>query len=337
MTTLQANYFDGRSTRIHPVSLSAEGADLVLSGQGIELRVPITSVRIDERLGGAPRKLRFQDGSFCEVREVAALDALLSAAGHRDGWVDRAQHGLRHILFSSIAFIALSFLAYRFGLPAAAAWLAVRLPPSVGETLTVQALRALDGNLLLDSNLDKARQESLTKEFRALELPNGGTPHSKLLFRRSPGLGPNAFTLPDGTIVVLDELITTLGNDDQIIAVLSHELGHAYGHHGLRLLLESSAIGAFWTFYAGDMSQLIAAAPAAVMQAKYSQELEQQADDYGAALMLANHRSPALLADALEKLLRAKPHAHEGYLASHPPSDERMRRLRTRAKVQPAP
>jgi len=128
---------------------------------------------------------------------------------------------------------------------------------------------------------------------------------------------------------VLDDLITSIGDDQQTLAVLTHELGHAHGRHGLQQLLQSSAVGAFWTFYLGDISNLLAAAPTAVVQAKYSQDLERQADDYGAALLMHNGRSPALLADVLRKLAeRHAGSAKAGYLSSHPSTDERMRRLR---------
>ncbi len=70
----------------------------------------------------------------------------------------------------------------------------------------------------------------------------------------------------------------------------------------MQLLAEEFRLGAFWTFYVGDISTLLAAAPAAVVQAKYSQDLERQADDYAAALLRYNGMSPALLADALKKL-----------------------------------
>jgi Zn-dependent protease with chaperone function len=113
------------------------------------------------------------------------------------------------------------------------------------------------------------------------------------------------------------------------MAVLAHELGHVRGRDSLQLLLRSSAVGAFWTFYVGDISSLLAAAPAAVVQAKYSQDLEQQADDYAAALLLHNGMSPALLAAALEKLAKSKSGAGAGgYLSSHPSTDERMSHLR---------
>jgi Zn-dependent protease with chaperone function len=135
--------------------------------------------------------------------------------------------------------------------------------------------------------------------------------------------------LPDGTIVVLDDLITAIHDDPQTLAVLAHELGHAHGHHGMQLLLQSSAIGAFLTLYIGDISNLLAAAPAAVLQARYSQNLEQDADDYGAALLENNGMSPGLLADALEKIAASHPESSkEGYLSSHPSTEARLRHFR---------
>jgi Zn-dependent protease with chaperone function len=329
VTVLHARYFDGQSTRVREVVLSVVDNELAISGEDINVRVPFTQMSVDERLGGAPRRLRLADGAFCEVRDLVALDALLVCAGYRDGRVDRLQRHLQFVLLSVVAFALVIAAAYRWALPWAAELGAHHLPPAVGKTLSRQALKVLDGGFLLESKLPAQQRSQLSAKFRALRLPEGGSPSSDLLFRRSPQLGANAFTLPDGTIVILDDLITAMGDDRQIMAVLSHELGHAYGRHGLQLLLQSSAVGAFWTFYIGDISSLLAAAPAAVVQARYSQDLERQADDYGAALLLLNRLSPDLLADALEKLIASHPKAmKEGYLSSHPSTDERMRHLR---------
>jgi Zn-dependent protease with chaperone function len=326
---LQASYFDGRSTRVRAVNLSVVGEDLVVAGEDVDLRVPFADVTVDERLGRAPRRLRMKDGAFCEVRDLNALDALLSSTPHRDGRVDRMQRHLQTVLLSCVACAVLAVAAYKWGLPWAAAAAAHRLPPAIGRSLSVQTLHLLDGSILLPSKISEERRRTLRVKFHALRLPEGGTPDSSLLFRASPQLGANAFTLPDGSIIVLDDLITSIGDDPQILAVFAHELGHVHGHHGLQLLLQSSAVGAFLTFYLGDISALLAAAPAAVVQAKYSQDLERQADEYGAALLMNNGMSPALLADALRNLARSHPgSAKAGYLASHPSTDERMRRLR---------
>ncbi len=324
---LRANYFDGRSTHVYVVELSTVSDDLVVRGESFDFKIPFSQVQIDERLGRAARRLRFKGGAFCEVSDLSGLDALLAMTPHRDGRVDRIQRRLPMVLISCAAFIALAIAAFRWGVPWAAAEGARRLPASVGRTITTQELKILDGRILLPSKTSKERQKALTAQFMALQLPRGGTSDSKLLFRGS-SLGANAFALPDGSIIVLDDLITTINNDPQIMAVLSHELGHAHGHHGLQLLLQSSVLGAFLTFYIGDISQLLAAAPVALAQAKYSQDLERQADDYGAELLRGNGMSPQLLADVLKKLVALHPEASKsGYLSSHPSTDERMRHL----------
>jgi Zn-dependent protease with chaperone function len=330
---VQAQYVDGRSTRVRSVNLSVTGQHLLIAGEDVERSEPLGSVTFDEQLGNAPRRVRLVDGSFCEVRDLAGLRDLMSVARVRDGWVDRTQRQVQWVLLSVIACVMLVGAAYRWGLPWAARVLAQRLPPAVGSALSTQTLKALDGGLLQPSKLDANRQAALRSEFQALRLPDGGHIHWTLLFRRSPALGANAFTLPDGTIVLLDDLVTQLNDDKQTMAVLSHEAGHAKERHGLQLLLRSSAVGAFLAFYLGDFSQLLAAAPAALIQAKYSQSLERQADEYGSAVMRANAMSPALLADALQQLSKSHPEASGiAYLTSHPPTTERMRRLRQMAK-----
>ncbi len=326
---VHANYFDGRSTRIRPVNLSVIGSDLIIAGEDVDLSVPFSDVKVDERLGRAPRRLRLKDGTFCEVRDLDGLDSLLSSTSHRDGWVDRTQRRLLWVLFSLVVSIVLAVAAYKWGLPWAAAEGARHMPPAVGRLLSAQALKILDGGILLPSKIPEEQQRSLAGKFHGLRLPDGRNADSVLLFRGSSQLRANAFTLPDGTIIILDELIELVGDDRQTLAVLAHELGHAHGRHGLQQLLQSSAVGAFLTFYLGDISSLLAAAPAAVVQARYSQSLEREADDYGAALLADNGMSPALLADALDKLARAHSGGSMGsYLSSHPSTQERMRHLR---------
>jgi Zn-dependent protease with chaperone function len=324
-----AHYVDGRSTRVREVDLTHDGDALVIAGSDLDLRVPIAQIKVDERLGRAPRRLRFTDGACCEVRDLVALDALLQSMGHRDGWVDQVQRRARFVLIACVMCALLAALAYEWLLPWAAAYGARQLPAVAGKSLATETLKLLDGRVLQPSKIPPEHQHSLTAAYGALMLPEGGHPRSPLLFRRSDALGANAFTLPDGTIILLDGLITTLGDDREILAVLAHELGHAHGQHALRMLLQSSAVGAFLTFYVGDVSQLLAAAPAALLQARYSQDFERAADLYGATLLRFNGMSPSLLADALTKLAASHPESSKvGYLSSHPATDERLSNLR---------
>src|SRR6266478_5832711 len=134
----------------------------------------------------ALRRLRFPDGTFCEVRDLDGLDTLLSSTAHRDGWVDRMQRHLQFALFATIACVALAAAAYKWGLPWAAAQGARHLPPAVGKAISVQTLKILDSKLLMPSKIAGERQQALRAKLHALQLPEGGSPDSELLFRSSP-------------------------------------------------------------------------------------------------------------------------------------------------------
>lgn len=332
---LHANYQDGRSTQVRDVALSLTSGTLAVLGDDIDLRIPVTHIIVDERLGSAPRRLRFPDGSFCEVRDLKALDTLLLKMGHRDGWVDRVQRHLPFVTFSIAAFVAIVAAAYMWLLPWAAEVAAHRIPSSAIKVLSTQTLKTLDRAFFTPSELPEERRTVLVSTFKALQHSQEAQT-SELLFRNSPHLGANAFALPDGTIVVLDDLITLMDNDEQILAVLSHELGHVHERHGLQMLLRTSVAAAFLTFYIGDISALLAAAPAAMIQAQYSQEFERAADSYGAQLLVHNGISADQLADALENLQQSRPvTADADYLSTHPRTDERVKFLREQSAHSP--
>jgi len=48
---LTASFFDGRSTRVRTVVLSAANGELIVQGPDVDLHVPIAAVQVDERLG----------------------------------------------------------------------------------------------------------------------------------------------------------------------------------------------------------------------------------------------------------------------------------------------
>jgi len=94
-------------------------------------------------------------------------------------------------------------------------------------------------------------------------------------------------------------------------------------------------------WYLGDVSSLLATAPAVIMQAKYSRDMEREADEYAEKTLQLNALSPCLLAGILNKLEaahlatrknkeqqpEAEPknnHAVMDYLSSHPATQERI-------------
>ena len=343
---VSAVYYDGQTAANKAVLLSIDGGDLLLHDSGVELRWPLHEVHVSERLGNTPRLLTYAGGGHCEVNDQAGLDNLLAQTGAGRGWLDRLQHSLPWAL-AAVVLILVSFAAaYRYALPWGAEVLAMRIPGTVLQKLGDSTLETLDRFVLKPSKLDAARQQELSDAYARLSPPADAQLKYRIVFRSSPEMGANAFALPDGSIVMLDELVNLTRDDNEIIAVLAHERGHIERRHAMRMVLQSSVVGLVLAWYVGDVSGLLATAPAIIMQAKYSRDMEREADVYAEQTLQINGLSPCLLASILDKLeaahLAAKkekdkeeqPAAGAGkrneamdYLASHPATQERKRLL----------
>lgn len=302
-----------------------------MTGDTATREAVLADLRISEPMGAAPRLITFSDGAYCEVRDHDALAHLLAATGHRDRAHVRWQFDWRMVAATCVAFVVLALAAYFYGLPLAARLGAPLVPDSAIKLISEQTLEFIDAQLLLPSKLPQAEVDPLIRRFAAMRAPGGEAVAHRVVFRDGSHIGANAFALPDGTLVVTDQLFKLAGSDDEVIAVLAHELGHTAEHHGLRMLLQGSAVGMFLTFYVGDFSTLLAAAPAALLQARYSRGMESEADAYGARMLRENGLPSELLANMLERLEKA--HAGKGgdvpdYLSSHPETDARIRVLR---------
>jgi Zn-dependent protease with chaperone function len=345
-TAVAANYFDGRSSAPIAVMLAADEDVLVLQSPGQELRWPLSELEISERLGNTPRFVSCAGQGHCEVTDHARFDALLQEFGVKKGWLDWMQHSLPWAAAALLVMVVLFGVGYRYALPWAAAELAARTPDSVLQQVSNPTLQLLEGRVLFPSTLSAERQQAVVSSFARLMPETAGVPHYQILFRRSEKMGANAFALPSGTIVVLDDLVALAQDDNEVSAVLAHELGHVQRRHGMRMLLQSSIVGLFLTWYIGDASWVLAGAPAMLLQAKFSRDMEREADEYAAQALQQNGLSSCLLAgmlDKLEKSYREKEHknaqAREGgsngeagevaaeFLSTHPATRERIQSM----------
>lgn len=339
-------YFDGQSAAPIAVTLAADGRELLLHWADCELRWPLDEVQISERLGSTPRLVFFPGGGHCEVVDHARFDKLLKELGLRKGWLDALQHSMGWAVAAVLLIALASAGGYRYLLPWSAERLSSQVPEVALQQMSDSTLKFLDRSILQPSKLGVERQQELALSFAKLEPGSVETPHYQILFRRSAAMGANAFALPDGTLVVLDGLVELAQDNNEINAVLAHELGHVQRRHGVRMLLQSSIVGLVLTWYVGDISTLLAGAPTLLLQAKYSRDMEREADEYAAQVLQRNGMSTCLLADMLSKLeishqkkvaetaqkrhdttKRNANNIAADYLASHPGTRERTKMI----------
>ncbi|NVD98982.1 M48 family metallopeptidase [Massilia sp. BJB1822] len=320
-----ARYFDGKTSRAHRVEVRVQDGMLHLSGEA-ERACPLGQLRVSERSTHAVRKVTFDDGAYLEAVDRAAFDRLLHASGHGDSWVVRAQQSWRGTALAVVATVALLGVVYLYGLPAASTVVARHLPVQAERMLGTGMLEMLDRHAFVQSDLPAARQAALRTAFAGLRSPEPGAPAYRLLFRKS-NIGPNAFALPSGDIVLTDELAELLPDDGAVMAVLAHELGHLHERHLTRRVIQGSAVAAVTTLVFGDASAIIAGVPALLLDLRYSRDAERDADDYAAAMLRHNGLPLTHLEHVFEVLEKLDKNA-SGYLSSHPITSERLARLR---------
>jgi predicted Zn-dependent protease len=235
---------------------------------------------------------------------------------------------------------------YAWGIPWMGRVAVAAIPLSVDHAIGEAALKALDDDMLQPSALPAEQQQRLRDALQraVATLPPGSVPEHRLVFRRGK-LGPNAFALPGGTLVMTDALVRLVNGDEaMVVGVLGHELGHVTERHGLRLLVQAGVIGALSSVVLGDFSTLLAGAPVLLGQAAYSRDAEREADAHAVNVLKAAGHSPAVMVAFFEKIAGRDAPAVPGRptespsasgfgiaIASHPADEERIRYFREAA------
>jgi Zn-dependent protease with chaperone function len=353
MSDARGLFYDGKSSTQTPVVLKLERKCLRIRGEGVERTYTLEELTVSPRLATIRRSIRFPDGALCELSDERFADALLCSQGrgrssallHR--WEKSIPRAL--VALALTGAIIAAFVIY--GIPALARKAAFAIPPSTEESLGREGLALLDRMVFTPSQLPEARRRELTRLFARMtrEIPYAGG--YRIEFRRSDQLGANALALPSGIIVVTDGLVGLAKHDEEIAAVLAHEMGHVRNRHALRHILQNSATGLLLATITGDITSvtsLSAGLPTALVDARFSRAFEVEADD-AAVEYLRGKRIPlsryAEILTRLEREHRSKggdsgEEARKGrslsdYFSTHPVTDERIKRFMGNGNSRP--
>jgi Zn-dependent protease with chaperone function len=330
---LEGQVFDGFSLAARPARLALEGtrARLVLADD--ELDFALAELGVSPRVFEAPRFVTLPNGWELVCSEQPGLEriAAQSVSEGPVAWLERRVGVAVAAVLATMAGVA---LAYSYGLPSLASAVAARITPERERMLGQGALATFDG-VAQATDLDDETVRQVQNGFAALEhgLPSGVG--ARLEFRDARAIGPNAFALPGGVIVVTDQLIEVCTVDESVV-VLAHELGHVEHRHPLKFVLEEFGVGALGALF-GDASSVpvsMSTLPIMLAKAQYSQKFELEADAEGFGLAKKAGYSPELFASCLEKLAKKSGRQGDGlssYVSSHPPDADRIARAHAAA------
>ena len=152
----------------------------------------------------------------------------------------------------------------------------------------------------------------------------------------------NAFACPDGSVRVFSSLMDIM-NDDELMGIIGHEIGHVLKHHSknafrTQLLTGAAkdAVSAAGGVAAKLSDSQLGSLATSLVDAKYSQKQEKEADNFGYDFLVANGRNPWGMVMAFEKMMKMEQEAgaQSSYVqkmfSSHPETKSRIEAMTKR-------
>ena len=313
MTVLTGTYYDGESSRGHAATLQVSRLQAVLAYADQSIQIDPNSIDIEAALGRMPRKITWQGNEFFAADASIELDQLVGSLGRSSmmDWVAGLEKRVGVIIAATLGTLLFILGFGIYGVPKIAEAAAYILPQGVSAQLATSTLEKLDFGLD-ESALSDERQAQLQAYF----LSRGAV--DELYFRHAQGVGANAFTLSQTTVVFTDGLVQLTDDDDELLAVYFHELGHARLLHVERSILQSVAWAAVLTMITGDVGgvgELVLALPLTLGQAAYSRKHEREADEFAIGELKSLGISPLKLAAMLDRIEASHSFSHEDDLS----------------------
>ena len=153
----------------------------------------------------------------------------------------------------------------------------------------------------------------------------------------------NAFAAPGGLILATRGLLECCKTEDELAAVLAHEIGHVEKTHGLRAIktgrlnsaLTTMALEAGKNLAGNELAEVTKAFDESIndiagtlMNSGYSRKLEFEADAAGAEILKKSGYQPGALVTMLENMQKNWNPSRHDFAATHPPPADRIEQLR---------
>jgi len=335
MIELKGTYFDGKSSKPFPVLVQFDGARVRLHGTkgGIELDFRLQDCRFTAPLGNTRRSMLLPGGGRCETSDLKAFAVLENSGGANRGMrlVNFIETRWRLVSGCLIGLILFVWVFTIYGIPFMAKKVAYNIPTEISEKISQKTLQMLDQRLFEPSELDVQKTDKLQEIFQSLRQVVGADFDHRLVFRKSPRIGPNAFALPSGQILITDELVALAKNDQELIGIFVHEISHVEKRHGLRMLFQNA--GAFFliSVLVGDVASTISVAgtlPTLLIESGYSRKFEKEADQAAGTYLIRNGFGTEPYRNILLRLSESRSRSSGlSMMASHPATQQRIKYL----------
>lgn len=341
MIKFYGTYFDGKTSKANQVSVIFINNSLYINDEGSS---PITQILISNctiipPLGKTRRSIRLPEGAILETYNFEAVKELECRLGSNPGirLVDFLEQRWRLVTFCVIGLIICTWAFINFGIPALSEKAAYSISPVIMEKISLETVKLLDIRFLEKSELSPERAEELRALFMILPKEPDTALFYRLEFRKAPVIGPNAFALPSGLIIMTDEVVNISEDNTELIGIMMHEVAHVKNRHGIRSIMQNTGIFFLISALVGDVTSITSMAatlPTLLAQTGYSRDFEREADNESGLYLIKQGWSTRPYQEILLRITKKMPEYPGGSMIStHPETSERVSNLQILEKL----
>ena len=326
----EAGYYDGLTAGSTTVTLSLVGHSLQFQAGDDAQSFHIADVRLISPVGRGAWVIELGGRASLQFRNDDFGNHLSNSLGE-GSLVRRLESAWHWAALALVVAVAGTWVLLTFGVPIGARYVAFAIPADAFNSMGDDGLGLLDDLLFHRSELPEETRMRVAKLFADIQDSDEQYQSYRLEIRASE-IGANAFAVPGGIVVITDDMVDIAQSDDEISAVLAHEVGHLIGRHSLRILLQDSASALIIAGLTGDLTSvtaLSATVPTVLMQTKYSRDFEREADEFAFEYLESSGIRTDVLRELLLRLEDTSPgdgNSIPGWLSTHPQSKDRAKK-----------
>ena len=352
MITVECEYFDGRSSLPHRVTLTAHERSGELTFRAVHSGnsddsffgsgSPASYWRISDveyELAGDYLEIRIRRGGdeFLKIYDKQFKQyfiGMLRHSGRLSLYQRLLNGGPGLIVFFTVLIMGLITAGYFKGIP----WVAEKavdvLPAEydryIGDTFAE--------TYEMGADVDSVRSRQLNR-FAALFDWENTTPLYLVVVQSDQ---VNAYALPNGRIVIYSGLLDKMEGYEELAGLIGHEVAHINHRHSMKMLTRNLAGALFISVILSDVNgimTLISENVHTLQTLTYSRKFEREADRSGTLLLIHNRIDPEGMLQLFTRLSEEDPALTvPEFLSTHPYNRERIasiRELIQEQKVKP--
>lgn len=348
-------YAEGSATSKSARLLHENDAHYIIElDDGSKLEGSLERLHVGNRLGNIERKIILEDGSVFASKENDKVDQLFKSKLKTNSFIHTLESNMGWVAVALVVTLFSGFAFFKWGVPWSSHKIAHALPEKTNQLIAENTLDFLDKYMFDKSTLPRNKMDEIRKHFHANIVPLA-TENKEIVYKlhfrawEDGNLSiPNALALPSGDLILTDKFVQLCQTQEEMDAVLLHEIGHVVHRHTLEMVIEGTFISVAVMLMVGDSNGLAdmgVGLGSLLVSSAYSRGHESEADMYAFEHMLKAKIDPASFANIMNRMTvymkeqtqpKAKNKEHKqqelkkeddsflDYLSSHPHTKQRI-------------